>query len=98
MRAAAAALGVPLVDLAARVAANPDAAKPGALFSDGLHVTEQGARFYAETFAEALTVRLTQPVEAGPPAETPPEDEPGAEPAAEEDAPTEPEPEAAPSP
>jgi lysophospholipase L1-like esterase len=96
VRAAAAALGVPLVDLAARVAANPDAGKPGALFSDGLHVTEQGARFYAEGFAEALTVRLTQPVEAAPPDEAMPEEEPGAEPAAEEDVPADPEAEPSP--
>jgi lysophospholipase L1-like esterase len=58
LRGAAAAMGAALVDLAARVAAHPDHARPGALFYDGLHVTDAGSRFYAEVVAEALAPRL----------------------------------------
>ena len=60
LRAVAAETGAPLVDLAARVAAHPDHARPGALFYDGLHVTDAGSRFYAETLADALAPRLTE--------------------------------------
>jgi lysophospholipase L1-like esterase len=89
IRAVAAARGVPLVDLAAGVAAHPDARKPGALFSDGLHVTEQGSRLYAEVLVDALAARAAQPAEAAPvDAEPEPEPEPAPEP--EVEAPAEP--------
>jgi len=58
LRAVAARLGAALIDLAARVEAHPDAARPGALFYDGLHVTDAGSRFYAEVIAEALAERI----------------------------------------
>jgi lysophospholipase L1-like esterase len=60
IRAAAAETGSPLVDLARRVAAHPDRARPGVLFYDGLHVTDAGSRLYAETLAEALAPRLVE--------------------------------------
>jgi lysophospholipase L1-like esterase len=58
LRSAAARMNAPLVDVAARVAAHPDRARPGVLFYDGLHVTDAGSRFYAELVAEALAPRL----------------------------------------
>jgi lysophospholipase L1-like esterase len=76
LRSVAAAQNVPLIDLAARVAAHPDAKKPGALFYDGLHVTDKGSRFYAEVIAEALAERVPDAA-----AEEAPATEPATEPA-----------------
>jgi lysophospholipase L1-like esterase len=60
LRAAAARTGATLIDLAERVATHPDRARPGALFYDGLHVTDAGSRLYAEIVAEALADRLAR--------------------------------------
>jgi lysophospholipase L1-like esterase len=65
LRAAAARTGAALVDLAAHVAAHPDAARPGALFYDGVHVTDAGSRVYAEAIAAALAPRLAALAERG---------------------------------
>jgi len=58
LRAAGLRLGVRSIDLAAKVAAHPDAARPGALFYDGLHVTDAGSRLYAELLSQALAPDL----------------------------------------
>ena len=52
---------MPLVDLAARVAEHPDFRRPGALFYDGLHVTDAGSQVYAKLIAEALAARGAEP-------------------------------------
>jgi lysophospholipase L1-like esterase len=54
VRGASRRLDVALVDLADRIERQPDAARPGALFYDGIHVTDRGSRAYAEAIAEAL--------------------------------------------